>query len=147
MKQYEGPPEPTSDGPAPSQEPVVHVDIDSVVSGLKATREERCLDGLYRPHEDWIFGKVESKNEWLDNAALRGPAKEACGVYSTEGWIDEGEYLATYVRRLDGTWTASQIWGFMMIDGERRHCRKIRVVAGDKSAEIKFVHDWVEKTK
>jgi len=58
VKQYNGPPDATIDGPATSKEPVVHIDIDSVVSGLKATREERCMDNLYRAHEDWVFGKV-----------------------------------------------------------------------------------------
>ncbi|KAH8895949.1 hypothetical protein GQ53DRAFT_779273 [Thozetella sp. PMI_491] len=147
VKQYEAPPAPTIDGPAPETDPVVHIDIDSVVSGLKATREERCLDSLYRPHEDWVFGKVKSRNEFVDTATLQGPVKEACGAYSTEGWLDEGEYLVSYVERLDGTWTATQVWGFMKIEGERRHCRKIRVESEGKSAEIKFVHDWVEKTK
>ncbi len=60
VKQYEGPADSTTNDPEPSQESVAHIEIDSVLSGLKGAREERCVDGLYRLHEDWLFGKVEA---------------------------------------------------------------------------------------
>lgn len=144
VKQYSTPTSASKDGAVPSQDPIVHIDIETSLSGLKGTREERAMDGSYQQHEDWLFGKVKARSEFIDTTALQGSVKNEVGVYSTEGWIDESEYIASYVERLDGAWTASQIWGFAMIDGQRRHVRKIKVAAGDKNAAITFVYDFVK---
>jgi hypothetical protein len=147
VKQYEGVPACEATDETPAKDAVVYMDIDTVLSGLKGTQEERHLDGSDQPHEDWLFGKVVAQSRFVDNAALQGAVKEAWGAFGSEGWIDEGVYILSTVQKVDKSWNASQVWGFMMIEGERRYCRKNRIVAGDKSAEINFVFDWVENAK
>ncbi|TDZ26886.1 hypothetical protein C8034_v007180 [Colletotrichum sidae] len=142
VKQYQAPPSPPATGTAP----VTHIDIDqTATAGLKGTSEQRCLDLEWREHSDWMFGTVrgqstfmspdEIEDEFLKKGWLEGEA-EATGP-------DGKSHVYSHVESLDNGWTATQIWGFQTIDGERRYARNVLVKKGDKRVEIRLVYDWL----
>ncbi|KAK2005091.1 hypothetical protein LX36DRAFT_2560 [Colletotrichum falcatum] len=142
VKQYTAPASP----PAQGTEPVTHIDIDQVATGgLKGTSEERCLDSEFREHSDWMFGSVRGQSMWMS-------LDEIEDEFLKKGWLGgEAEavgpagkgYIYSHVESIDNGWTATQVWGFQTIDGERRHARNILVQKGGKRVEIRLVYDWL----
>ncbi|KAK2054048.1 hypothetical protein LY76DRAFT_597331 [Colletotrichum caudatum] len=142
VKQYTAPPSPPGQG----TEPVTHIDVDQVATGgLKGTSEERCLDFEFREHSDWMFGTVRGQSKWMS-------LDEIEDEFLKKGWL-EGEaettgpggkgHIYSHVESIDNGWTATQVWGFQTINGERRHARNILVQKGDKRVEIRLVYDWL----
>lgn len=125
-----------------------HIDIEQVATGgIKGTSEHRLLDWTAREHEDHIFGKLQGKNRWVSLDDIEDD-------FLKEGWLtgDEekggpaGELLVeSLADQLDKKWTANQIWGFAVIDGERRYTRHVKVTKGDKVLKINMVYDWQGK--
>lgn len=100
---------------------VSHIDIQQTATGgIKGTSEERAMDNEWREHSDWLFGKVRGRTEWVSE-----PAADA---FLASNWEDGSkEWLHSYVESLDNGWTAEQIWGFQIVNGERRHARNVVV--------------------
>ncbi|KAL1869313.1 hypothetical protein VTK73DRAFT_3180 [Phialemonium thermophilum] len=143
VKQYVGPPSPPSD----SNEPATHVEIEQTGSGgFKGTTEKRCLDDTWREHSDWLFGHVRGRSRWI-------AASEIDDAFLAGGWLEGEEerggpdgqtHILSYVESLDNGWTATQIWGFQTVDGERRYCRNIVVAKGSERVEMRLVYDYIE---
>jgi hypothetical protein len=141
VQQFDGPGSP----PSESKDPVTHIEIAQTVSGgIQGTTEKRCIDGLWREHEDWMFGKVKGQTIWIKAEDIKDP-------YLAKGWEESdlekagpnGEtHLRSYVEREDGKWTAEQIWGFQVIDGARMYARNIVVIAGDDRVEMRLVYNY-----
>ncbi|OLN82856.1 hypothetical protein CCHL11_10368 [Colletotrichum chlorophyti] len=142
VKQYSAPPAP----PSTATEPVTHVDIDQFATGgLKGTSEKRCLDMEWREHSDWMFGSVRGQSRFI-------AAEEIEDSFLKQSWL-EGEAEATgpdgkshifsHVESIDNGWTATQIWGFQTINGERRHVRHIVVQKGDERVTMRLVYDFL----
>ncbi|KAJ5917623.1 hypothetical protein N7466_011177 [Penicillium verhagenii] len=53
-----------------------------------------------------------------------------------EGGENAGLWIHTFDSREDGAWTMEQIWGFEMIDGERRHTRRFVVANKEGAVEM-----------
>lgn len=109
------------------------------------TRGAKGEDGKVRP-------KFEVRSKVGNEADDAKVAKFLRGEISTdgsasEGFVvdDEGEeygegeglYLQSWVTNLDSGWTAEQIWGFEIVNGERRHARRIAVV---KDGQYELAH-------
>jgi hypothetical protein len=112
---------------------------------LKGTTEKRCLDWTPREHSDWLFGRVEGQTKWVT-------AAEVDDEHLKQNWIEDdteksgpkGEtHLFSHVVSLDNDWVADQIWGFQMINGERRYARNIVVSKDGQRACIRLVYDFV----
>jgi hypothetical protein len=133
INQYEAPPKP----PHTSSDIVTHIDIEQSASGLSSTQENRCLDNQHRDHTDWLFGTVRGQSRWVT-------LDEIDDAHLKKGWLVEGDnkFVYSLAESQDNGWTATQIWGFKMVEGERRHCRNLLVKKGDKRVEISFVYDW-----
>jgi hypothetical protein len=93
-----------------------------------------------------LFGKVKGQTKWIH-------AKDTEDAFLAKGW-EEGEaeasgpdgetHLLSHVISLDRDWTASQIWGFQVIDDQRRYARNVVVsTKAGKKAEIRLVYDFV----
>ncbi|KAI8266167.1 hypothetical protein K4K58_010303 [Colletotrichum sp. SAR11_239] len=143
VKQYSAPPSPPGSG----TEPVTHIDIDQfATAGLKGTTENRCLDMEWREHSDWMFGSVRGQSKWMsaeeieDEFLKKGPWLE--GEAEATG-PDGKSHIYSHVESIDNGWTATQIWGFQIIDGQRRYARNVLVQKGGKRVEIRLVYDWL----
>lgn len=123
---------------------LTHVDVQQTATGgLKGTAENRTLDDTYREHSDWLFGKVKGRSRWAGSAGS-GVEELPDDAFLRSNWEDgTEEWVYGYVQSLDSTWTASQAWGFKVVDGERRHARNVIVEKGKERVEIKMFYDYV----
>lgn len=119
---------------------VTHVDIQQTATGgLKGTAEDRELDNVYREHSDWLFGKVKGRTCWAGPASAEQLPDDA---FLRSNWAaGTQEWVFAYVESLDSTWTASQVWGFQVVDGERRYARNVVVAKGKERVELRLVYD------
>ena len=135
VKQYEGPPSPPAEASAP---PATHIEIDQIATGgLKGTSEKRCLDSTFREHSDWMFDTVKGRSAWVTPAEVED-------AFLLKGWEPgSAEHVLSYVESIGNGWTATQIWGFQVVDGERRYCRNIVVAKGSERVEMRLVYDYL----
>lgn len=144
VKQYTGPPSPPADASGP---PVVHIDVKQTATGnIKATTELRCLDDTPRDHSDWLFGTIRGRSRWATVDDVDDP-------WLAKDWLEGDEeksgpngetHLLNIAESVDKGWTATQVWGFQMVDGVRRYCRHVVVAKGSKREELKLVYDYLE---
>ncbi|KAI9172036.1 hypothetical protein HJFPF1_01528 [Paramyrothecium foliicola] len=134
VNQYDAPPKP----PNTSNDIFTHIDIEQSASGLTSTQENRCLDNEYRDHTDWLFGSVRGQSRFVG-------VDELDDEHLKKGWLVEGEgktLIYSHVESKDNGWTATQVWGFQTVNGERRHSRNLLVKKGKDRVEIRFVYDY-----
>ncbi|TKX27268.1 hypothetical protein C1H76_0562 [Elsinoe australis] len=130
-----------------NDEGVNEVVITQTSSGGIRSTEERTMDWEWREKKDSIFGLVKGRSrickldeitdEWL---------KEDLDPKSLEACNNEVVHSITGSVNLSGDqWNADQIWSFEVIDGQRRHVRRILFSRGDKLLKVKCVYDWKEE--
>jgi hypothetical protein len=148
-----------------------HIDIQQVITGgIQGTKENRTLDWTERDHTDNIFGTLHGRSRLLEgkseDGALR-PALEIQTVVSdaeagakigkflrgeilvdgskSEGFVGEegeGAFVQSFVRNEVAGWTAEQVWGFEIIEGERRHARRVVVTKDGKVEMARLVYSF-----
>ncbi|RDA87964.1 hypothetical protein CP532_3457 [Ophiocordyceps camponoti-leonardi (nom. inval.)] len=135
VEQYEGTPRP----PSTAEGPVWRIDSTQSAAGLSSTSEQRCVDDTPREQTDWVFGTVEGRSHWIT-------VDEVDDAYLAGGWIFDGDdktlLRAIAVNKTAG-WTATQVWGFQMVDDERRYCRNVVIEKGDERVNFRIVYDYV----
>ncbi|KAK4075493.1 uncharacterized protein Triagg1_4614 [Trichoderma aggressivum f. europaeum] len=134
VEQYEGPPKP----PNTAADVVTHIDIKQSASGLSSTQENRCLDNFPRDHTDWLFGTVTGRSRWVS-------LDEVTDEYLKKGWEVEGggqSFITNIAENKEKGWVAEQVWGFQIVNGERRYCRHVVVTKGEERAQIRLVYDF-----
>lgn len=129
---------------------VYHIDIDQTATGgIKGTSEERILDWTDRPHEDHVFGSLIGKSRWIDN---KGEIWDELDSFLKEEWLDErvgpnGEPIVqnSVVNNTNG-WKATQLWGFALINGERRYTRRVVIskLDGSETLKVRLLYDWTQ---
>lgn len=134
IHQYEGPPRPPSTA---TDTTVTIIDITQTVSGLASTEEKRCLDNEWRGHSDFIFGEVRGQSRWVTLDEVEDP-------YLKANWEKADRYVWSFVESVGNGWKGTQVWGFQIVDGERRYARNIVVTKGDKRVETRLVYDYRE---
>ncbi|KAL8727609.1 MAG: hypothetical protein Q9166_005917 [cf. Caloplaca sp. 2 TL-2023] len=133
---------------------ITHIRMDQTATGgIKGETEIRKLDWSDGVHISGVFGEMNNRSRWTD---LGGTAESGGGgplhPWLTEGWLEEpqiGEgkgHVQNWVVNEKNGWTAEQIWGFAMVNGERRHVRKFLVSKGEQEAKARMVYDWKGRT-
>ena len=146
---------------------MVHIDIDQITTpGNFTNTEPRAVDGEWREKDDKIFGKVRGFTKWIKIPEHEDP-------FMRDGWepkwLEEsgGEGLDVYLESIGKKggqdWTAEQIWGFEIINGERRFImfvlpasqlllnlvnrfvRHIVVKRGETEYKVKTIYDYTKK--
>lgn len=139
-------------------EGVIHLDQEVVSTGGMTNTEERTLVWEWKEATDKIFGHLKSRSRYLTCRAFRCASltlhrlikfSEVTDVdpYLKQGWdkeIEEGNVFQNQVESISDTWTATQIWGYGIKDGVRRHMRKAHVEKGDVKHNITMYYDWKE---
>jgi hypothetical protein len=117
----------------------------SVTAGkIPGTTEDYTLDWEWRSNEDSFFGTVEGRSRWVNVEDGRNSGIVGQG----EGeWIEgdsDGKLIQAEGKKPDGEWEAAHLWGFEIVDGERRHTRRV-LVKNNKGDELKvrMVYDYV----
>ncbi|KAJ5971961.1 uncharacterized protein N7479_001879 [Penicillium vulpinum] len=154
---------------------LIHVDAQQVLTGgIQGTKEERKLDWQEREHVDHIFGKLKGRSRHLAAAKgedglvrpvieiqtkVGNPEADAkvqkfltgetlIDGSKSEGFLaeeGEGAFLQSWVVNSESGWTAEQVWGFEIIDGERRHTRRVVISKGGKVASARLVYAFKER--
>ncbi len=146
VKHYTAPPSPPAD---PSGPEVSHIEIEQTgTGGLKGSTERRCLDYTFREHSDWLFGTVQGQSKWMTPADitdefLKGKEGEWLEGEEEKGGPNGETHILSHVESQDSDWTATQIWGFQIIGGERKYTRHIVVAKGSERVELKLVYDYL----
>jgi len=116
----------------------------SITSGkIPGTTEDYTLDYEWRTNQDGFFGEVSGRSRWV--SVEEGRKTGVVGEGEGE-WIEgdsEGKLIHAEGKK-QGEWVASHLWGVEMVDGERRHTRRVRV-SNEKGEEsrVMMVYDFV----
>lgn len=122
---------------------VTHIDIQQTATGgVKGTTEDRTLDDTFREHTDWLFGHVKGRTGWVGSReGLGGDGKDG---FLTDGWEDgQAEWIESNVESLDRGWKVIQVWGFRIVNGERRYARNTVLTKGAERVELRLVYDFI----
>ncbi|KAL6711769.1 hypothetical protein ACN47E_002812 [Coniothyrium glycines] len=118
----------------------------TVTSGeIPGTTEDYTLDWEWRTNHDSFFGDISGRSRWVSVEEGRKSGVVAGG----EGeWIEgdsEGKLIHAEGKK-EGEWEAAHLWGFEIVDGERRHTRRVRV-KNDKGVDrrVRMVYDFVSE--
>jgi hypothetical protein len=117
----------------------------SVTSGkIPGTTEEYTLDWEWRTNNDSFFGEIAGRSRWV--SVEEGGQTDVTRAGEGE-WIDgdsDGKLIEAEGKKEDGEWSAHHLWGFEIVDGERRHTRRV-YVKNKKGEElrVRMVYDFV----
>lgn len=123
---------------------VTHIDIDQTATGgIKGTTELRTLNWEFKEHTDHIFGELKGKTRWttldlIDDDFLK---QEWLDGEAEKGGPDGEFVLESYVEATAG-WTGKQVWGFAIVEGERRYTRRVVITKGSEVLKIRMVYNW-----
>ena len=123
-----------------------HIDIEQIgTGGLKGTTELRTYDDQWREHTDHVFGHVKGRNRRIKLSSLNDADEDE--KFLKTGWaqdiVDGDEVIDGVVESIgQNGWTARQVWGFEVVDGQRRYCRHSIVHQGDKVKRVRLVYDY-----
>jgi len=143
---------------------IYHVDGQQVITGgIQGTKECRTLDWQEREHVDHIFGTLHGRSRHFSGVKGEdGTVRPALEIQTSvgkpeadakvfkfltgetlvdgsksEGFAvdEEAVFMQSFVKNQDSGWTAEQVWGFEIVDGERRHTRRVVVT---KNGEVEM---------
>lgn len=123
---------------------VTHIDIEQITTGNIRNFEDRIIDYQFREKEDKIFGRVKGRTRYVK-------LDEVEDAFLKQGWDEHflkeanREILQIFVDSLgkNPNWAVEQVWGFEMVEGYKRHTRRIVAKKGNEEHRIRLVYDWV----
>lgn len=122
----------------------IRVEQTATAAGIPGTTEQYTLDYQWRENKDAFFGQVKGRSRWIEKSEVTedGLKGELDKLDEEE---EEGELIEATSEHVDGKWAATHVWGFLEIQGQRRHVRKV-VVRGKNGEEVRvmMVYDWDE---
>ncbi|KAJ5082734.1 hypothetical protein N7532_011777 [Penicillium argentinense] len=92
-----------------------------------------------KPEDDAKVQKFLRGEILSDGSASDGFLVDEEGEEFGEG---EGLYMQSFVQNNENGWTAEQIWGFELVDGERRHTRRVAVTKAGKVELARLVYTF-----
>ncbi|KAI5210623.1 hypothetical protein E4T39_00170 [Aureobasidium subglaciale] len=121
-----------------------HIDNEQVTTGNIRNTEERVVDYEWHEKDDKVFGKVSGRSRFVK-------LNEVQNDYLKQGWDEQflaqadNEVFQTIVDSVgkNPNWTADQVWGFEVVDGQKRHTRRVVVKRGKEEHKLRLVYDWV----
>lgn len=122
----------------PSQDQV-NMKQTATAASIPGTTEEYVLDWQWRSNHDAFFGQIEGRSRWI---SVEDAQKEAWQGEWIEGDSDS-KLINAVGKKPDGAWEATHIWGFEMVNGERRHTRRVKAVSrAGEEIRVKMVYDF-----
>lgn len=90
------------------------------------------------------------KSKWIDN---KGEDFDNLDDFQKQDWLDERVgpngaplVLNSVVNEING-WKATQVWGFSLVNGERRYTRRVVIgkIDGSETLKVRLLYDWAGK--
>jgi len=137
---------------------VVHIEIDQEASGVPSggTHEHRTLDFQERELTDRVFGKIKGQTKFIGADEIASVIAEkgvSDGGHLSSDWIESdaektgpngASHVFNHVASVEEGWTATQVWGFQNVGGERRYVRNVVVAKNGESQKFKMIYDFVQ---
>lgn len=117
------------------------------IAGLSEEKEVRFLDGRETFHSSALFGTSSARSRLINPSTATGNNGKPLDPLLTRDLLQEGEpagdnnLFDLIVHQTNG-WVMEQIWGFGILNNERRLMRKIVIRKGDEVAYITAFYDW-----
>ncbi|KIV99724.1 uncharacterized protein PV09_08654 [Verruconis gallopava] len=122
-----------------------HIDIDQFATGGIKTTELRIFDDVSREHKDMLFGLVQGRNRRIKLSSLSDEDPDE--AYLKAGWsqdiVDDDEIIDGIVISEANGWEGRLVWGFAIVDGERKYVRRSVVKKGKQTKRNNMVYDYV----
>lgn len=111
----------------------------ATAAAIPGTTEEYILDWEWRSNHDAFFGEIEGRSRWTTQSEAKNAGAEG-------DWPEQdsnGKLIQATGKKPDGAWTATHLWGFEQVSGQRRHTRRVKVVDKDgKELSVRMVYDF-----
>lgn len=116
----------------------IHIAQTATAASIPGTTEQYILDYQWRENKDPFFGQVKGRSRWIDRNEI-----DEEGLKDGLDKFDEGQLIEATGGDVDGKWSATHVWGFLDVQGQRKHVRKV-VVKGRNKEEVRvmMVYDW-----
>lgn len=121
----------------------------TATGGIKGETEIYRLDGSESTQGSGMFGVQKCRAGWLEPSKPVNLLGLPIDPWLLDGWLDEASggspnhIIAHSVNEKAG-WTAEQVWGFAMVEGNRRRVTKFLVTKGSAKAMMRIVYDFVQ---
>lgn len=117
------------------------------IAGLSEEKETRFLDGRETLHSSAMFGTSASRSFLVNLSTATGNDGKPLDPFLTQDLLREGEpggdnNLFDLVIHQTKGWTMEQIWGFGIVNEERRLVRKMVIRKGAEVVYITAYYDW-----
>ncbi|KAB5550766.1 hypothetical protein GE09DRAFT_1123633, partial [Coniochaeta sp. 2T2.1] len=124
--------------------------VSIAIAGLSEEKEVRVLDGREKVHSSALFGTSSARSRLVNLSTATGHDGKPLDPLLTQDFLHEGEpgeenNLYDVVVHQTHGWVMEQLWGFGMVNDERRLIRTLAIKKGDKVAYTKAVYDWKGK--
>ena len=111
----------------------IHIEQTAIAASIPGTTEKYILDHKWRENKDPFFGQIKGRSRWIDRSEVT-----EVGLKGGLDKFDDGDLIEATGGDVDGNWRATHVWGFLEVQGERKHVRKV-VVKGKKGEEIRVM--------
>jgi len=117
------------------------------IAGLSEEKEVRFLDGRETFHSSALFGTSSARSRLVNLSTANSIDGKPLDPLLAQNFLQEGEpggdnnLLDLIVHQTKG-WVMEQIWGFGIVNDERRLMRKMVIRKGDEVAYITAFYDW-----
>lgn len=117
------------------------------IAGLSEEKEVRFLDGRETFHSSALFGTSSARSRLVNLSTATGNNGKPLDPLLTRNFLQEGEpggdnNLFDLIGHQTKGWVMEQIWGFGIVNDERRLTRKMVIRKGDEVAYITAFYDW-----
>ena len=124
------------------------IDIEQrITGGFKGGMEWLVLDGSEQTilHEN--FGEINLMSRW-------GDLGDEDDAWLREGWLEGEEekagpngekHIKVLIEHKKVGWKLIVVWGFMEVDGQRYHGRKLLCRNGSEVAKCRAIYGWSGK--
>lgn len=121
--------------------PQTRLELDhSIAADLPGFTDRYILDWQPIEKEDAYFGNIRERARLTEVRSLQD-------AYQRQGW-EEGttQLLELVTEHLDVGVTTSQVCGFAIVDGVKRHVRRLVVTKVEQVLRLSAIFDYVEYT-
>jgi hypothetical protein len=117
------------------------------IAGLSEEKETRFLDGRETFHSSTLFGTSSARSRMVNLSTATGNDGKLLDPLLTSDFLQEGNpdgdnnLLDLIVHQTKG-WVMEQVWGFGVLNNERRLLRKMALKKGSEAVYITAWYDW-----
>lgn len=122
--------------------------VSIAIAGLSEEKEVRVLDGREKFHSSALFGTSSAQSRMISLSTATGHDGKPFDPLLIQDFVNEGEsgeenLLYDLIIHQTNGWVMEQIWGFGMVNNERRLIRTLGIKKGDKVAYTRAIYDWM----